>query len=833
MKEWSGTIPGNSPLENSGITITAGTSGRICYVDDSRTSAYVTQKILVEQGFQVDHYGSAEPAVVAVLQHNYDLLITDLTLDNAGMDGDELVRFIRRSGHPQKKLLPVIVITGNTEKDTLLRLYEAGANAVLVKPISGDVLIDKVRDLIPGKPAMPPVSSFQVSHPAPAARPTAPPGHPRTSPPPPPRPRSQVPTPRPAAARSPAASPKPRIQHNSQTPSGHRVPARPTVPAPPQPPLMHQPVMSRMQTQPSIPDHMLDMPTSPFAPAPGSNLTQTLKDAVKSAVEKIGEKSRQGLERLAHQGNPGIRDHKSQDSKQQVNDAAALIAKLRAQARSKSMRGHDGSVQHASDTAHRGSGVTEHARAPHPEHPATRPVAPRKPAPEKSTNNKFTIEQAQPSETDFANLFAGLVPDQDGGPVSPAGGDTMEPIASDKKMITALDINLDLVNFQDALYQNSYGNFSSDLFDRIATKVREYKIVIGALIIAGLLLFTGIGDFFTGGKAVEVETVRVGLGNIHQAIPLSGKIVSNMKVEVSPSSPGQIVSLKVEEGTQVKKGQILAELENEQAISDVKRAEGNLLSSQEETALAEKTWKRMSNAFQLGAVSRYAVEEAEASLKSAKAREAVVKEEVRSTRLSLDKLSIVAPFTGTVTTRHVQVGQWVSPSEAIFTLVDLTAKEVEVKVDTADSSAIKVGQPVSMTSDAYAGQHWMESVTRVAPAANREDKANTVSVFVSLGSKAPDLRFGQQVDVEIRTSSSNNIIKLPIEALITRNGKTWVAVVEEGKVHFSPVVIGLEDFTHVEILQGVKPRQEVILPRDATSLHEGDAVRIIATQTVE
>jgi CheY-like chemotaxis protein len=128
-----------------------GRIGKICYVDDSRTSAYVTKKILKEYGYEVDFFPSAEPAVVAILEKDYDLLLTDLTLSTGGMDGDELVRFLRNSGHPRKKLLPVIVITGTSNKETLLKIYEAGANGVLVKPITGEELHDRIRTLVPEK----------------------------------------------------------------------------------------------------------------------------------------------------------------------------------------------------------------------------------------------------------------------------------------------------------------------------------------------------------------------------------------------------------------------------------------------------------------------------------------------------------------------------------------------------------------------------------------------------------------------------------------------------------------------------------------------------------
>ena len=138
---------GKSTNDNS----TEGKIGRVCYVDDSRTSAYVTKKILKEYGYEVDFFPSAEPAVVAILENDYDILLTDLTLSTGGMDGDELVRFLRNSGHPKKKLLPVIVITGTSDKDTLLKIYEAGANGVLVKPITGEELHDRIRTLVPEK----------------------------------------------------------------------------------------------------------------------------------------------------------------------------------------------------------------------------------------------------------------------------------------------------------------------------------------------------------------------------------------------------------------------------------------------------------------------------------------------------------------------------------------------------------------------------------------------------------------------------------------------------------------------------------------------------------
>ena len=176
--------------------------GRICYVDDSRTSAYVTKKILTEFGYEVDHYGSAEPAIVALLEKDYDLLLTDLLISAGGMNGDDLVRFLRMSGHPRKKLLPVIVITGTSDKDTLLKIYEAGANGVLVKPITGEELNERIRSLLPEQRAVAAGSGYALEIRDTPQSATKPEAHraPAETPP--------VKIPKPAKARRPALPPE-------------------------------------------------------------------------------------------------------------------------------------------------------------------------------------------------------------------------------------------------------------------------------------------------------------------------------------------------------------------------------------------------------------------------------------------------------------------------------------------------------------------------------------------------------------------------------------------------------------------------------------------------
>lgn len=726
--------------------------GRICYVDDSRTSAYVTKKILTEFGYTVEHFGSAEPAIVALLEKDYDLLLTDLLISAGGMNGDDLVRFLRMSGHPRKKLLPVIVITGTSDKDTLLKIYEAGANGVLVKPITGEELNERIRSLLPEQRASATDSGYALEI----------------------RDKPQSAT-KPEAHRAPAEASPVKIAK----------PLKPRRPAPPMDEVVDADVQEALEAQQRM--QRIDEIELPHAS--------------KRPVTAFGAKKRP-------------------TQPEAERDAASVIAELRA-------RPHEHDEEDIptltlaldlsepvvpAESIHFDEGITLHAAAPEPaasppvveeelslvlhDTPSPPPAAPsRKPAPAAAAPKHDVQGLIEPAEL-------------------PTDG---------KTIITALDIEQD---FQD-IQADEFGQPS--ITQTLVETIKHYKVLSAAALASLLIIGWSLFNFMSTGGSVVVETVHAESGSLHQSINVPGKVASKLKVDLSAGSSGQVRQLLAKEGDKVRKGQTLAVLENEELASEVKRSEGNLISAQEESTLAEKTVTRMRRALELGAVSRQALEEAEAALKSAKAREAVAKENVRGSRALSEKLTVTAPFEGTVTAKQIQVGQYIKVSDVMFSIVDLGQREIEAKVDAADSASIQVGQQVDVSSDAYPDRKWTEAVTHVATSANRDNASNTVNVFISLGREAPALKVGQQVDAEIRIASSENAIKVPIGALMQRNGKTWVGIIEDGRVHFVPVEVGMEDMTHVEITEGLRRGQEIILPKGA-NLREGDRVTVVASR---
>lgn len=134
--------------ESSGDDRVSPIVGRICLVEDSRTAGHAIRKVLVKEGYQVDYFTGMEIALAALQAQHYDLLITDLNLRVPGADGDDLIRSLRNANESMHRLLPILVLTGDADAQTLVRVFKAGANDYLTKPAQPHELRARVDNLV-------------------------------------------------------------------------------------------------------------------------------------------------------------------------------------------------------------------------------------------------------------------------------------------------------------------------------------------------------------------------------------------------------------------------------------------------------------------------------------------------------------------------------------------------------------------------------------------------------------------------------------------------------------------------------------------------------------
>ena len=667
---------------------------RLCYVDDSRTAAFVMRRMLEPHGYQIDYFQSAEPAVVALIQEDYDLLLTDLKVSSSGMDGDDLIRTLRQSGQPKLSQLPIIVITGSTDAEVLVKVYDAGANQVMTKPVDAEELDRHIRRLLfEGRGA--------------------------------------------GAERAPAESGAPQVtplQSSTQPPADERREAR-------------------------------DIPVlqATVVPLPDDDDTVSMEASAALSVDDGQEERLSLIERAV--------------ANEMRESPTAIPA---AEGSSATSSGDEPPAEAAAQD-------TDKADSPAGKEPP----------------------EATPARDEFEEYDGEIEIIID--PEKPAGRRRRARPASHRD--------------DDILYEiNRYALDSHPPREpgRLRRLLSARNLLILVLLAGlGLAGLKGWQHYFD--KGLPVQTTRVEIGEIYQSIVVPGHVVSKQQLAISSAREGRLVAVLVDEGDKVAAGQVLARLDDRDLTTHLQRVQSDLANAREDVSLAERTLQRLRDAHDKGAVAKRFVEDAEVKLRAAQARAGMAAEAAHNATLAMEKQKITAPFAGTITRRQAEIGQWVTPADTLFVLADESQREIEVRVDAADSSSIAVGQVVLVTSDAFPGLEWQETVTRIGTAAEQERSGNLVKIFISLGDQAPRLRLGQPVDAEIRTAWNPNAVKVPFEALLNRQGQTYVAVMEDGVVHMRPVVTGIEDFSMAEIRQGLEGGEEIILPRGHL-LQDGDRV---------
>jgi len=321
--------------------------------------------------------------------------------------------------------------------------------------------------------------------------------------------------------------------------------------------------------------------------------------------------------------------------------------------------------------------------------------------------------------------------------------------------------------------------------------------------------------------ALQVEVVEARQGVLTNNIHGSGRIITRKQVNLTSAMPGQLAKVFVEEGSVVKKGAVLATLDDRETKISVKRAKAELANIKSEVGLKTRSLAQLKQTSNAGSLISVMVKDLEAGLASAKGKQRIAEEELRAMQLALERLKIVAPFDAVVLESYAVEGLWAEASEPLFKLIDPNRFEAAIMVSGSQALDIDVGQPVIMSNNAYADE-WEGKVSRVAFDNNDSTRDNETLVYASLGVDTPTLHYGQPVDTRIITKTSGDAIKLPFETIFERDGRTMVAVVEDNRVRFQSIDIGIQDLTEVEVVNGISLGQQVILP--GASLEPGARV---------
>lgn len=855
---------------------------KVCFLEDSCTSSHAIREMLGERGHEVDHFSSAEEALDAVMEKNYDLLLASQIVALGGMDCEQLVRTLRNSPRREKQQLPIVVITANAAGENIDKFYSAGAQEVVVKPVDAKTLNDRVQNVVSLK-----------SKPVPTAAPQALPrnlkvcfledsctsshairemlgenGHEVDHFSTPEEAldafiekdydvllASQIPGSggmdtealvREVRAVKGAAKQKPVVLLTTDPSAENqqrfrRSGVNDVVAKPVEGNLSLRLLEVVGRRSASAPAPVSAPP--PRVPVPKKLHVCFLEDSCTSSHairEMLGEAGHE----VDHFSSAEEALDAFMEKKYDVMLASQVVALggLDCEGLVKAIRGSSQLPKRQSPvvviTANAEDSNVENfkrlgvdaviikpivgslgdqlkeivgAAINQPLRPQLR-VVPRE-LPKRAPTAALAPPPLPPAQNaPAARKQASVAPPRlPVSPVGPAAESFMPPLppvsrATPEPGAFPFGSPMSIPKQEPAIPQgitNIPGMSGPSL-------LQGRKIIFAVLVTAGIAGIAAGWHHF-GGDVVPVDVAVAERGAIYQSFRATGQVVSKKRVELTTGIPGQIVKVQAKEGDSIKKGQVLATMDERDANIQMQRAAANLESAKKEVVLNERTMDRLVRALQMGAVSRQMAEDAEAAVNAARAKERVAEEEYKAAQLGAERLNVTAPFDGVITASFAIEGLWAEPPGPLFTIVDMSQREVELKIDSSDAARINVGQRVVLTSDAFPEQ-WTESVVRVAPATNRDNSmANIINVYTSLGPDAPPLRYGMQVDAQIRTSANENAVKVPTAAVTTRNGHSAIAVIEDGRLRYRPVVTGIESVNQVEIREGLKAGDQVIV----------------------
>ena len=365
-------------------------------------------------------------------------------------------------------------------------------------------------------------------------------------------------------------------------------------------------------------------------------------------------------------------------------------------------------------------------------------------------------------------------------------------------------------------------------------KKKRYSLLLVALLLIILLVILYLKGVLKPAVGVQVVTVqRIYPAQTFTLLNASGYVVAQRKAAVASKITGRLVFLAVEEGSRVKKDEVIARLENddvkaalERAMADVKVAGFNIDQSQAELDDALLDYNRKKELVGKEIIPLSQFDAAEARYKKAKAAVAAHKAALRASEaalreaeVSLEYTVIRAPFDAVVLTKNADIGDIVTPigaaadaKSAVVTIADMDSLKVEVDVSESNIEQVKVGQPCEIQLDALPNDRFRGVVHMIVPTADR----SKASILVKAAFLDKDPRILPEMSAKVAflsrqvTPEEKNPFKaLPSNAVVNRDGETVVFIVRNNKALKTPVHLGKHLDTMVEILDGVEVGDQV------------------------
>ena len=369
------------------------------------------------------------------------------------------------------------------------------------------------------------------------------------------------------------------------------------------------------------------------------------------------------------------------------------------------------------------------------------------------------------------------------------------------------------------------------------------KTKIWIIIAAVVVVFIIIMSLLSHKKmTLVVDSDPCQTGNIENTVTATGEIQPVYKVEVGTQVSGIVEKMYVDYNSQVKKGQLLAELDKSLLLEQVKQAQATLSTSTSNKQLAQKSFDRVKALYEQKAATQEEYDQAEANLEQAKNQYITAQSDYGRARTNLKYAEIYSPIDGVILSKAVEEGQTVASSfntPTLFTIAkNLTDMQLEANVDEADIGQVKTGQKVTFTVDAFPGETFEGSVRQIRLVPTVTSNVVNYTVIIDAPNNDGKLYPGMTANITILVQEEEGLV-IPLEAtqynidgmtmeILRKQGYTvegkadaadGVWVVNGKTIKRCGLTLGINDGANVIVTSGLKEGDRVV--RNVSLKEEG------------
>ena len=378
------------------------------------------------------------------------------------------------------------------------------------------------------------------------------------------------------------------------------------------------------------------------------------------------------------------------------------------------------------------------------------------------------------------------------------------------------------------------------------SKIKSLVVITVAVTIIGAVAY-----WTQRNKPIPVTITTVELGQIQRTVTntRAGTLNACRRARLSPSLGGQISNLPVKEGEIVKKGQVLFEIWNNDLLAHERLAQSELTASKAlqqqaciQADLAKREARRMTELLSRGLASDEVADKAQgealaskAACDAAIATVGISRAKIQVATAALERSRLVAPFDGTIAEVNGELGEYITPSPVgiptppAVDIIDNSCLYVSAPIDEVDAPEIRAGMTARISLDAFGKQFFDGRVRRVAPyVLDKEKQARTVDIEVDFiqDKDKHNMLPGYTADVEVIIDTHDKSLRIPTEALLEGN-KVYLYDSNFDTISKVDVTVGLSNWQHSEILQGLQQGQKIVTSIDADGLVDGAVVKIL------